>query len=95
MALQAGKLGFRYAVGIGGTTLLYCVLDEGVGMFRERYLGIRRDVRRVEGIEEVWNRSSWREGEVFWEDGAVAGGVLGAGVAVVCEYALHWGSHAR
>lgn len=30
-------------------------------------------------------KEGWREGEVKWEDGAVAGMIMGAGVGFVCE----------
>lgn len=31
-------------------------------------------------------KEGWREGEVRWEDGAVAGMIMGAGVGFICGY---------
>lgn len=53
------------------------MLDESVGYFREQLLDYKTEGRT--------QRVSWREGGVSLWDGGIAGGVLGIGVASICE----------
>jgi hypothetical protein len=86
MMQSAGSLGLKYALALGGGTMAYCFLDESIGRVREDYIGVkRRNEGGVQGVEDVWGRNSWRRGETAWSDGALAGGVLGSAVTVLCE----------
>lgn len=88
--LGAMKGGSRYAGILGGATLAFVAMEEGAGVLRERYLGSQRSNRIVpsepgsSGLESM-KRYTWREGEVGWEDGVVAGGLMGFGVGSLCE----------
>jgi hypothetical protein len=85
MMLSAGKMGLKYALALSGATFAYATLDESIGYARESYLGIIKPEKEVRGIEDLWGRYSWRQGQVYWEDGAIAGGLLGIGVTIACE----------
>ena len=77
----AARTGARYALGLGAATTAFVLLEEGSGVMREQYLG-----RRALKSRRASERYSWRDGGVGWEDGAVAGGFMGAGVGLACEY---------
>jgi len=92
--LAAARLGGKYAVALGGATAVYVLVDESVGWAREEYIGSRgavvaqpvleeEDIGDDEGLPR--RRASWRKGGPEWEDGALAGGLLGAGVGTACE----------
>ena len=72
--------GMKYALTLGTGTAVYALLDEGVGWYREE-LGdlVPRDIK-----DEDMRRYTWRRGEVRVYDGTIAGGVLGAGIGVLC-----------
>ncbi|GFZ44130.1 hypothetical protein JCM24511_01851 [Saitozyma sp. JCM 24511] len=86
----AARTGARYALGLGGATAAYVLLDESVGWTREQIFGAAQssastsipappavpDVTEAEAGPS--RRVGWREGPVRWEDGAIAGGVMGA-----------------
>nr|ODN82550.1 hypothetical protein L203_05359 [Cryptococcus depauperatus CBS 7841] len=67
--------GVRYAIALGGATGAYVLLDESVGWTRERLFGYAKPTGKSLG-EKV----SWKRGGVQWEDGAIAGGVMGLAV---------------
>lgn len=100
-------MGAKYALGLGGATAGFVLLDEGAGWTRERIMGedttwmdrkgkgravesdtTREHVGRLEveagGRTIVAGRKGWRSGPVHWEDGAVAGMVMGASVGLLC-----------
>nr|XP_019010777.1 uncharacterized protein I206_04080 [Kwoniella pini CBS 10737]OCF49558.1 hypothetical protein I206_04080 [Kwoniella pini CBS 10737] len=66
----AAKTGSRFALGLGGATAVYVLLDESIGFIRERLVGVKE-------------RISWRNGGVAWEDGALSGGIMGLGVGTI------------
>jgi len=80
------------------------LVDESVGWMREEYFGVSGEARQSErerGEEDededevlIRKRVSWRRGSVRPEDGAVAGGLLGAGVGIGCA-PMHSGTSGR
>ena len=90
--LAAARTGGKYGLALGGATAVYVLLDESVGWAREDYFGVKEESpeARVDEVdmEDGTRRKkvSWRRGGVEWEDGAVAGGLLGAGVGTACEF---------
>ncbi|WVR07206.1 hypothetical protein IAU60_004247 [Kwoniella sp. DSM 27419] len=98
----AAKTGARYALGLGGATAAYVLLDEGIGYAREQMFGpsgpapsltenslppareFSYDEFAEEDLEDGRGRRvGWRKGGVKWEDGALAGGLMGLGVGSV------------
>lgn len=81
------RTGGKYAAALSSATLAYVVLDEGVGVAREAVLGPKAggQWRETESQEGMPRRVGWRQGGVWWGDGIIAGGLLGAGVGTICE----------
>ncbi|WWD17464.1 hypothetical protein CI109_101905 [Kwoniella shandongensis] len=76
------RSGGKYALGLGGATAGYFLVDESVGWTRERLFGPKGDVApqlddEDEEEEGIYRKTGWRKGQVMWEDGAAAGGLLG------------------
>ncbi|KAI9639575.1 uncharacterized protein MKK02DRAFT_39895 [Dioszegia hungarica] len=100
---SAAKMGAKYALGLGGATAGFVLLDEGAGWVRERVVGVEAagtldrkgkgravdstsdggETLRMEEEKLIRGRKGWRKGAVHWEDGAVAGMVMGAGVGLL------------
>ncbi|RSH81585.1 hypothetical protein EHS25_006207 [Saitozyma podzolica] len=86
----AARTGARYALGLGGATAAYVLLDESVGWTREQVFGAAQSsastsIPAPPAVPDATDaepgssrRIGWREGPVRWEDGAIAGGVMGA-----------------
>ncbi|KIY36369.1 hypothetical protein I305_01230 [Cryptococcus gattii E566] len=83
------KAGGKYALGLGGATAGFVLVDESVGWAREQVLGPAGEIQGAvtqdgdafglgqgEG-SQVKRKAGWRKGEVKWEDGGVAGGLMG------------------
>ncbi|WVF71636.1 hypothetical protein IAT40_006444 [Kwoniella sp. CBS 6097] len=97
----AARTGAKYALGLGGATAAYVLLDESIGWTREQLFGytlplpppsaspqahshsqipvspssgVDVDESESEGRKK---RVGWRKGGVQWEDGALAGGIMG------------------
>ena len=83
---SAVKTGAKYALALGGATTAYCLLDESVGWVRERVFSLDGPVVAPPNAEHEGGRISWRTGPIQWEDGAVAGTILGAGVGTICAH---------
>lgn len=99
-------MGAKYALGLGGATAGFVLLDEGAGWVRERVVGVETagtldrkgkgramestaeggEIVRTEEEKLIRGRRGWRKGAVHWEDGAVAGMVMGAGVGLLCTF---------
>lgn len=66
------------------------LVDESVGWAREQVFGPAGEIQGVaQGGPEgsaVKRKAGWRKGEVKWEDGGVAGGLMGLVVGTACEY---------
>lgn len=73
-------------------------MDESVGWAREQMFGPAGEIQDAvtqdgdafglgqgEG-SQVKRKAGWRKGEVKWEDGGVAGGLMGLVVGTACEY---------
>ncbi|WVW83699.1 hypothetical protein I302_105720 [Kwoniella bestiolae CBS 10118] len=84
----AAKTGSKYALGLGGATATYVLLDESIGYLRECMTGPRGVQDPTPGgrglleDRERKERVSWRRGGSAWEDGGIAGGLMGLGVGV-------------
>ncbi|WVQ67864.1 uncharacterized protein L199_006069 [Kwoniella botswanensis] len=84
----AAKTGSKYALGLGGATATYVLLDESIGYIRESIFGpkgVQDPTPGGRGLledREKKERASWRKGGVGWEDGGIAGGLMGLGVGV-------------
>ncbi|KAK4689927.1 hypothetical protein P7C73_g190, partial [Tremellales sp. Uapishka_1] len=80
---SALRTGGKYAAVLGAATSLYVVTDEAVGWARERVFPhleqMEQKMLRVEGMPK---REGWRKGPVHWEDGAVAGSLMGMVVGI-------------
>lgn len=65
-------------------------MDESVGWAREQVFGPAGEIQDVaqSGPERsaMKRKAGWRKGEVKWEDGGVAGGLMGLVVGTACEY---------
>lgn len=74
------------------------LVDESVGWAREQVFGPAGEIQDAvtqdgdafglgqgEG-SQVKRKAGWRKGEVKWEDGGVAGGLMGLVVGTACEY---------
>ncbi|WWC70392.1 uncharacterized protein I206_104342 [Kwoniella pini CBS 10737] len=85
----AAKTGSRFALGLGGATAVYVLLDESIGFIRERLVGVKGQNDPTPGgrglleDSEKKERISWRNGGVAWEDGALSGGIMGLGVGTI------------
>lgn len=90
-------MGAKYALGLGGATAGFVLLDEGAGWTRERVMGVDTAWMDRKGKGKAVDQNSpvdvgsaearrrgWRRGPVHWEDGAVAGMVMGATVGLLC-----------
>jgi hypothetical protein len=90
----AARTGAKYAIGLGGATAAYVLLDESVGCTREQITGAATTTSpapaSLSGVEEHDRpgRVGWRSGPVRWEDGSVAGGIMGAVVGAACAFPL-------
>ncbi|OWZ59203.1 hypothetical protein J010_00101 [Cryptococcus neoformans] len=75
------KAGGKYALGLGGATAGFVLVDESVGWAREQVFGPAGEIQDVaqSGPEgsAMKRKAGWRKGEVKWEDGGVAGGLMG------------------
>ncbi|WVQ77178.1 hypothetical protein IAR50_006861 [Cryptococcus sp. DSM 104548] len=82
------KSGGRYGAALGGSTLTYVLLDESLGWAREQLFGVKLGPGGQEEKEQIereiveGRRIGWRKGEVGWEDGAGAGGLMGLAVGL-------------
>ncbi|WRT66184.1 uncharacterized protein IL334_003137 [Kwoniella shivajii] len=94
----AAKTGSKYFLGLGGATAVYVLLDESIGSIRESIFGPRgvidptpggrallesKSINEAEGGEGENRRVGWRKGGVMWEDGSLAGGLMGLGVGTI------------
>ncbi|WWC61680.1 uncharacterized protein I303_104265 [Kwoniella dejecticola CBS 10117] len=85
----AAKTGSKFALGLGGATALYVLLDESIGFIRESIVGVKGEADPTPGgrglleDSEKKQRVSWRKGGVAWEDGALAGAIMGVGVGSI------------
>lgn len=55
---------------------------------REQVIGVdlgQREEAKGKGRAVEGKKEGWRKGQVRWEDGAVAGMIMGAGVGFVCK----------
>ncbi|WVQ99251.1 hypothetical protein IAU59_006383 [Kwoniella sp. CBS 9459] len=87
----AARTGAKYAAGLGGATAAYVLLDESIGWSREHLFGYTPPTHTSgptpgalldagaddEDGEGIKKRVGWRRGPVQWEDGALAGGIMG------------------
>ncbi|OCF36696.1 hypothetical protein I317_03003 [Kwoniella heveanensis CBS 569] len=80
----AARTGAKYALGLGGATAAYVLLDESIGWSREHLFGYTPPPQSVSTLEaddgeegSSKKRVGWRRGPVQWEDGALAGGIMG------------------
>ncbi|ODN79900.1 hypothetical protein L202_03789 [Cryptococcus amylolentus CBS 6039] len=82
------KSGGYYGAALGGSTLTYVLLDESLGWAREQIFGVKIGEGGQEEREQIQReivegrRIGWRKGEVEWEDGAGAGGLMGLAVGL-------------
>ncbi|KIR27147.1 hypothetical protein I309_03857 [Cryptococcus deuterogattii LA55] len=91
------KAGGKYALGLGGATAGFVLVDESVGWAREQVFGPAGEIQNAvtqdgdafglgqgEG-SQVKRKAGWRKGEVKWEDGGVAGGLMGLVVGTASQ----------
>ncbi|KIR67162.1 hypothetical protein I314_02375 [Cryptococcus bacillisporus CA1873] len=83
------KAGGKYALGLGGATAGFVLVDESVGWAREQVFGPAGEIQGAVAQDgdafglgqgegsQVKRKAGWRKGEVKWEDGGVAGGLMG------------------
>ena len=80
--LEALKKGGKHAMGLGGATFVFVFLEEYASWAREEWLG---DVKpRPPYSDEFKDRTTWRRGGAKWQDGAIAGSILGTAVGLLC-----------
>lgn len=76
-----------YALGLGGASAAFVLLDESAGLLREQLVGVQplADDRAGTEVGRQRRRRGWREGQVHWADGAIAGTIMGTAVGTTCQ----------
>jgi hypothetical protein len=87
MLFGALRTGGKYAFALSSATLAYVLLDESVGVARERMVGEHGtgQWQHEQSDDGRPRRVGWRKGGVWWGDGLIAGALLGMGVGAICK----------